>query len=438
MRFYSRQKGRITWQNPRIASTIYLLRDLVISFLPLIKLPKFLVKILYGVEPSFVFYVHPRRTEDIYVGFPILAFIRRILGKDLFLKLLPLLPPVVLGTIKTERGVHGLVLTSFVLPSDIMKRTKQSLKLAVRALFFASKICRQGTVFGLGGLWPMATRMGLTVDRFAKQKKIVVTNGHCGTLIALYLAVQRISQISKFPIEDIKVMILGVGKMGTNLVRVLYGRVASITMVDTNEKRLDILEQKLKTVITETNIFKYTNKNDIVTLRNHLEKNHGVICTTSNIRRILKPSDIPPNTILIDDSRPEAIPRDLLNHSIVLEGGLLKVKGIKQKYNFGIGIDDNVFGCLAESYLLAASKDKELVPFLGDVPLSNFERMLQISQELGISAGDFKCKDKTIPDGVLTRILSEKENLRHTIPFRRVCWLLRTEDISLDEEVTHG
>ncbi len=429
MKFYSREDGRITWRSSRILSIFCLLRDLGVSLLPFPRIPTSLVKILYGVEPSFIFYVHPRRTEDIYIGFPILSLVRRIVGRNLFLRLLPILPPIILGSIKVGGEVHGLVISSFVLPIDIMKRTKQSLKLTIRALFLASKLCKGGSVFGLGGLWPMATRRGLAIDRFAKQKNIVVTNGHCGTLMSLYLAVQRLSQISKFPLSDMKVMVLGVGKMGANLVRVLYGKVASITMVDTNEKKLDLLEEKLKATITETDIFKYDNKNDVETLKNLLEKNHVVICTTSNVRRILRQSDVPPNTIFIDDSRPEAIPRDLPNRSVVLEGGLLKIKGIKQKYNFGIGIDENVFGCLAEAYILAASRDKKLSPSLGDVPLSNFEKMLQVSQELGVSTGDFKCKDRIIPDDVLVRILLGKGNLRHTIPFKHVCWLLKTEEL---------
>ena len=45
----------------------------------------------------------------------------------------------------------------------------------------------------------------------------------------------------------------------------------------------------------------------------------------------------------------------------------MKIKGVKQKYDFGFGIGENVFGCLSESYLLAADKTNNLKPTLGDV-----------------------------------------------------------------------
>lgn len=437
MKFYTRERGNISWQNPLVSSTICLIRDWLLSLVPIPRLPKILVKLIYGVDPKFVFYLHPRRTEDLYVGFPILSFIRRVLGKKLFLRFLSMTRPVVLDYVKAEKGVEGLVIASLVLPADIIKRTKQSLRLTIHALFLASKICGPGVVFGLGGLWPMATRRGLAVDRFARRKGVIVTNGHCGTLLSLYSSIQRIAQVSGFPLEDMKIMVLGVGKMGANLVKVLYGKVASITMVDTNEKRLDILEKKLKETISETDIFKYTNKSDTGSLRSLFEKNHVVICMTSNVRRILMPSDIPANIIIIDDSRPEAIPRDLNHNGIVLEGGLLKIKGLKQRYNFGIGLDENTFGCLAESFVLAACRERGFLPSLGDVSLANFEKMLEVSQDVGVSTGDFKTRDRIISDEIISHVLLEKDKLRHTLSFKHVCWLLKTEDLLVEERVLH-
>src|SRR3989338_7228429 len=121
-----------------------------------------------------------------------------------------------------------------------------------------------------------------------------------------------------------------------------------------------------------------------------LKNNHLLVCTTSNVRRILKPEEIPDNCIIIDDSRPEGIPRELKGNRVVLEGGLMKISGIAQNYDYGFGIDENVFGCLAESFLLASGLSKSLTFTLGEVNFKNFLEMMSLCQKLNVTVGDFK------------------------------------------------
>ncbi len=429
MKFYARERGKIAWQNPRVFSLFYFLRDAIVFLLPIGKLSHQLVKLLYGVSPQFIFLVHARRTEDTYVGLPILSLVRRMLGRKVFFNILQWLPPLVLGTIKTSQGIHGLVVTAGgILPEHIFLKKKASLKKAVQALVFSSKLCKKNSIFGIGGLWPMVTRRGLGLVPFAKKHQMVITNGHCGTLMALYFSIEKIAEISNTPLEKLKVIILGVGKMGANLAKVLYGKVAAITLADVNEKRLENLEQKLKEAISSTDIFKFLNRQEVGTLNDLFKNNHIVICTTSNVRRILKPEDIPAGTLILDDSRPEAIPRNLNKKSIVLEGGLLRIKGLKQEFNFGMGIDENVFGCLAESFLLAADKERLIFNVVGDVGIENFRKMVELAKKFGVQVGDFKCREHTIDPSEISRIVQEKVNLDATIPFKKVCWLLKVED----------
>ena len=162
--------------------------------------------------------------------------------------------------------------------------------------------------------------------------------------------------------------------MGENLARILYGKVATISLVDINEMRLSLVEEKLKKTMSETDIQKYTNRDDFGGMKEVLENNHILVCTTSNVRRILKPEEIPDNCIIIDDSRPEGIPRELKGNRVVLEGGLMKISGIVQNYDYGFGIDENVFGCLAESFLLASGLSKSLTFTLGE---ANFKILLK-------------------------------------------------------------
>lgn len=417
MQFY---KGGKLWLKNPIISLVHILRDIIIFLLPVRRIPAFIVRLLYGIKPKFIFFIHPRRTEDIYMAFPASVLMRRFLGKRLFLKVISLFPPTVVSIVRAPQGINGLVVTSPLLPEEFFKNKKKTIREAFKGMLFGSKLVKSEAVFGLGALWPMITRRGLALKRFAEKKNIIVTNGHCGTLISLFLSIKKMAGISNIPLEELKVVILGVGKMGENLCRILYGKVASITLIDINEKRLDFVEEKLKKVMCETDIKKYTNLEDSGEIKEILKNNHIAICTTSNVRRILRSEDIPDNSIIIDDSRPEAIPRNLKENRIVIEGGLIKIKGIIQGYDFGFGVDENVFGCLAESILLALDYSNTIAPTLGDIVFGNLERMMELCQKFSIEVGDFKCRDKIIKEDRIISILKNKKDLAIRIPCKNI------------------
>lgn len=425
MQYYKKDKAGKLWQRDQFAAILFLIRDFIVFILPVRRLPAFVVDLLYGVRPKFIFFVHARRLEDVYIALSFLVPIRKLLGKNLFLKLLRIFPPFVLDTIITQSGTNGLVVTSAFLSEMLLNDRRLALKEGIRGLLFSSKIGDNGLIFGLGGLWPMVTRRGLALERYAKYRNVKVTNGHCGTLVSLYLTIMDLAKSAEIPSNEIKVVILGAGRMGTNLARSLYGKVAAITLIDINEVRLNKVEEILKETMANTDIQKYTNRNDTGEIKGIFASNHIGVCTTSNIRRVLMPEQIPDNTIIIDDSRPEAVPRHLGAGRIVLEGGLMKIKGVKQKYDFGFGIGENVFGCLSESYLLAADKTNNLKPTLGDVKLDNFSRMISACQQLDVNIGDYKCQAEVINKQRLIRILNSKKDLSATVPFKNICWLLK-------------
>jgi predicted amino acid dehydrogenase len=236
-------------------------------------------------------------------------------------------------------------------------------------------------------------------------------------------------ELSDIRMDEAKIAILGAGKMGENLARALYGKVATITLIDINEMRLNLVERKLSETMSKTDIQKYNNRADFRGIKEILENNHIAVCTTSNIRRVLRPEDVPDSCIIIDDSRPEGIPRNLSGNRIVVEGGLIKIKGLVQNYDFGFGIDENVFGCLAESFLLASESSKEIMPTVGEVNFENFYKMISLFQNNNIAVGDFKCRDNIIANDKIVSILKSKADLKATIPFKNICWLFNMEEL---------
>jgi len=426
MQFYKKEEKIISWYRKPLRNFILLIRDSFVFLLPSKRLPRFLIKLLYGINPKFVFFVHPRRKEDIYFALPFLVPVRKILGRRRFLKIISFFPPFILDIVRTRQGVNGFVVANLCIPEILLNDRKKSLQNTIRSLSFSSKILQKNGVFGLGGLWPMVTRRGLALTKHSKHRGIRVTNGHCGTLCSLFLTLQRLAFLGGIPFEDLKVAILGAGKMGENLARALYGKVAALTLVDINEARLDTVKRNLENLMAKTDIQKYNNQNHFGGIGRVFSNNHVGVCTTSNLTRILRPEDIPLNTIVIDDSRPEGMPRQGNKDSVaVLEGGLMKVRGLRQSYNFGFSTGENVFGCLAESFMLAAAEGQTLSPTLGKVDFENFEKMKLACKQLGVTIGDFKCQHNDIKTEKLVTILKNKGNLSSTIPFKKVCWVLK-------------
>ena len=213
--------------------------------------------------------------------------------------------------------------------------------------------------------------------------------------------------------KDLQIGIIGVGKTGQNIARALDGRVGRLFLLDVNQKKLDAIVNKLQgshsssTIIESVCLSSKDESRSCVVL----ERAHVFVCATSNIRKLSIGSFLPKRSIIIDDSRHEAFfRRHPFSGRLVLEGGLLKILGVKIDYDFGFGVDENVFGCLAESYLLSLDRGKTLEPTLGSVKLDNFCKMLSFAREQRVEVGDFKSGRFTVSGDLVSKIIKEKHS----------------------------
>ena len=181
-------------RNPYLALICYL-RDIFVYILP-VKLPLFIIKIIYGIKPDFIFLVHPRCSEDIFRALPFFTLLRKLISKKTIIKIFSYCPPCIIATIKTSEKLNGLVLSSFYLPEILLNRNKRALKEAYRCISFSGKTSKKNSYVGLGALWPVVTRRGLALKKYALKKNVQITNGHVGTLISLTFMVNKIAEIS--------------------------------------------------------------------------------------------------------------------------------------------------------------------------------------------------------------------------------------------------
>ena len=380
-----------------MTSLLGYIRDSIILFLPIKRIPSFLTKLLYGTHVHFAFLVHPRAYQDIFISSPFLKPLQFLLRKKNAIRFFFDATPFVLNKVHSLQGVNGLVVALMTMPELMFERRKDSEKRLVAALKLISKIGSVGTVVGLGGWWPMVTRRGLSIKEQAEKLGLLVTNGHCGTLASIYLTIEKVARIGKLEKRDLCIAVIGVGKMGTNVARALNNKVKKLILIDLNESNLKKIKRSLEGHNNKTSIdIVVSNSENVSSLKEILKDCHIGVCATSSLRNLLKLRDLPDGFIAIDDSRPEALPRDPKNERIVLEGGLLKINGATIDYDFGFGQDDNVFGCLGETFLLALDKQQKLKPTLGDVDMENFFKVLDFCCANGVTVGDLKSSDASI------------------------------------------
>jgi len=225
------------------------------------------------------------------------------------------------------------------------------------------------------------------------------------------MMVDKIAHISGLQIGDLHIGIIGVGKMGKNVALALNGKVRRLTLIDINPKRLDYVVQTLRQSencsdlsVVAVDLKAHAN------LQSAFRQPHLFVCTTSNIRRLSSEHILPERFVVIDDSRPEAFFRtNPLSGKIILEGGLMKLKGAKINYDYGFGIDENVFGCLAESFCLGLDKGRTLLPTVGDIDMENFSQVMKFCRQQDLPVGDFKSASRLIKDEDIAEVIKEKQ-----------------------------
>lgn len=392
-----------------------LARDFLIHILPAKKLPLWFVDFLYGGRIDFIFLVHPRDTKDIYATIPGLAYGKKIIPEKTLRSLLALIPLYSVATVSGYGGVRGAVMSTSFLPQVLFADREATLKELGRIVRFIRKLSRRSVYVGLAAWWPIVTNSGLAFKRFLNDDDaIIITNGHTATLLSIYLTVERIASVSAIPLSDLKVLILGAGRVGAACGRLLNGKVRSIGIVDTNEARGNTVRQELEGNGQKTAISVYVASDVFLkhSLPHFLSEYDITICTASNTNYIIEDSAKLKECIIIDDSRPEAFPRVISekNAAVVIEGGLIKFTGIRVGADFGFGNSDNVFGCMAESIMLALDNMNSLKPTIGEVEFSNFSAMAGYCKERGITEGVLMSGKTLVPHGLIRSIIARKHN----------------------------
>jgi predicted amino acid dehydrogenase len=322
-------------------------------------------------------------------------------------------PAYMVSKVEWRGVVQGLVISTSIMPEDLFLKREDTSSQLSRIVSFIKKITDGKVYVGLAAWWPIVTNSGLAFKRVVNEDdRIVVTNGHTATLLSIYLIIDKICEIAGLKFSELNILIIGVGKMGSAVAELLNGKVNDIGIIDRNAIRMKTLEKNLLKKTSHSTIKRYEATDSFLSekLTFILSKYDIAVCTTSNVNYLIKDPSLLRDCIIIDDSRPEAFPRiiDLERNVLVLEGGLIKFKGLELDSDFGFGKKDNVFGCMAEAILLALDNMQTLKPTLGDIDYDNFNKMLIYCKKNNITEGDLKSGQKEVTFELLRRIIKNK------------------------------
>ncbi len=388
-------------------------RDFVVNMLPIEQMnPKWIMR-WYHYDVSFVFLTHPRDSHDLYNSFPLLIHLKKWVPEHWIRKLLSFCPCFVASHVQTKEGLHGFFISTSIFPEELFNNRDATLKNAMRIVKFIRKITSKRVFVGLAAWWPIVTNGGAAFQRFLKVgDRVVVTNGHCATLASIFLSVLGIGKICALPLKKLKLLIIGVGRMGGSVAEIFNGQVDTIGLVDENTVRLDRMKAVLGegTSVSHIERVQVTKTNFSKIILSTLPSYHVAVCTTSNVGYVIENIAELRDAVIIDDARPEAFPRvfDARRNLVILEGGLMKIAGIEFDTNFGFGTKENVFGCLTEAYLLALDQLHTLVPTIGEVDRGNFHKLLQLCKKFEICEGDFLCGEQVVSDVSIRGIMNDK------------------------------
>ena len=222
--------------------------------------------------------------------------------------------------------------------------------------------------------------------------KALITSGSIFTSVLVKKGAEKIAEKAGMDIKECTVAVVGAaGLVGSLVSKLLADHVGRLILVD---RRMKVLAGLGKEIADQVKIRVDVTK-DLAQLRHA----HVIVAATNAISAVLDQEDVPPGTLIVDDSRPTSTPLDLMDHRpdvIVVEGGVGHLDGMKCPFDFGLAYEDDVFGCLGETILLCWDRMYERRHLEGKTDLALAHELEKVSREIGIELSVFQWQGRVI------------------------------------------
>jgi len=349
--------------------------------------PKPIVQLMVG-SVDFIFVIHPRNAPDICRKYPLLQRAPVWLIQWISSRLWPVLGPSIQGiTTREGRLMRGRVVFCPLTAEQMFKDIDRARRRILSAVRLGEKMGPK--VIGLGALSASVMRgKWESLDGI----KALITSGSIFTSVLLKQGAEHLARKSGMELKDCAVAVVGAaGLVGSLTSKLLAEKVGRLILVDRRVKLLSELGEELsKQTQAPVDVRKEVSPTQKVDL---------IVAATNAISAVLSSADLPPGTLILDDSRPTSTPLDLMESRpdvIVAEGGVGRLSGMNCPFDFGLLHKDEVFGCLGETILLCWDGMYERRHLEGKKDLELAFELEKLGQEIGFELAEFQWQGRAI------------------------------------------
>ncbi len=321
--------------------------------------------LLLGRGPDFVIGINPRDVTDFYRQVPVLAYLPDRWVQWLIEHQWPLLCSEIKGVREvsgdgTLSGApkRGYYVGVFFNPSMVDRHLNVRKKILHAVQFAETTAGDRHLIFGLSGWMGGVTRNGEWLVNQGVQASIATGNGNTAGIIA-EMALELHALAGRHVQKPVIAFLGAAGVIGSTAAE-LFGKLplsATILLVDLpkNEGRLQALREKIQA--------SRSHPVEISVDRTALRRAQLVIVTTSSPKAVIEPGDLSPGTVVIDDSEPKNVPREVqtLRRDVLVLHVVSQIpSSIHPNFNFGVPGEEkgSLFTCMPEVFILVARRHR--------------------------------------------------------------------------------
>ncbi|MCE9645616.1 MAG: shikimate dehydrogenase [Chloroflexi bacterium] len=354
---------------------------------------------------SFAFIIHPIDPKrDVSRKFP---FLGRVLTERQIDFFSTFFPPVYISEIEgitsraTGKVVRGWFIACPYTPRRMMElRERTVYRKIIQTGRMAEKL--GANILGLGAFTSVVGDAGVTI---ANALEIPVTTGDSFTVAMAVQAIRDAAQVMDIKIEEATVAVVGAtGAIGRVCAELLAGEAARILLVARDEKKLQVLQDRLKVGARSELVI--STKMDV------LKDAQLILTVTSSIHDVIRPEHLQAGSVVCDVARPRdvsAMVAAVRDDILVIDGGMVDVPGtVNFNFNFGFP-EGKAYACMAETIALALEGRFEDYTVGRDITIERVKEITAIAEKHGFRMSGFRSFEREVTN---EQIEAVKRNAR--------------------------
>ncbi len=341
---------------------------------------------------TFAFIIHPIDPKrDVSRKFP---FLGRVLSEKQIDFFSTFFPPIYISEIEgitselTGKQIKGWFIACPFTPRRMLELPQRTV---YRKIIQTGRMAERlgAKILGLGAFTSVVGDAGVTI---ANSLDVPVTTGDSYTVALAVQAIRDAAKLMDINIRDASVAVIGAtGAIGRVCAELFAGEVARLFLVARDEKKLEVLRDKLKVHARSELV--------ISTRMDVLSQSQLILTVTSAVHDIIKPEHLLPGSVICDVARPRdvsAMVAAVRDDILVIDGGMVDVPGpVNFHFNFGFP-EGKAYACMAETMALALEGRFEDYTVGKEITLERVREITGIAEKHGFRLSGFRSFEKEV------------------------------------------